>query len=1061
MTDTHEVSPPITRRLRSRRSKWLGGAALVIGTGLLIGYAMRTQIADMVVDRQLGAADVDASYRIERISLTHQRLTDLRIGDPAWPDLTARQVDIWVGYGWDGPRIDRIRLRGVALRGRYDGTRLRLGQLDQILPEPTDEPIELPDVALDIADASALIDTPWGRVATGAVLNGNPLRGMRGQVAAISRRLTAGGCTLTAVRTRVNIRSDGADLRLIGPASAAYARCPANGARGRALLADASLTVPVGLDSLRWSADFRGADVVAGGASAQRVGGRTDGRWSLTQRRASGFLSARANTVLGGGINARGGAIRGNFAFADGRWRFTGGTALADASLPAGWRGIGGQLMAQRNAPLVGPLLSSFGTAVDAAGRSFTVSAPVRIDSSADLTRLAVRSARLRADSGVELAITSGDRVLGWDGRRLALGGDFRFDGGGLPALSGSFARTGDGGVALRLAPFRTATTDAALAVDRFDLAMDSNGNGRFVAAAGLSGPVAGGRVDGLVLPLTGRIDDGRISIDAGCRDLRYAGIAMATVRFGAGAVRACSLPGEPLLAFGGNGPLRGGIATGPLQLRGRTGASPLALSATSLRYALASGTAEVRGLTVDLGDAASLTKFAAERITAVSSPAGWRGELFGGTGQIGNVPLEMSAIAGPWHLANDALVLDGSLAVTDAAAPERFTAMTIEGATLRYADNRIVATGVIRNAASPTPLANLALSHRFGDGGGDAEFTLIPIRFSPEGLQPQALTPLALGVVANVDGTVTGSGRIAWTVDGVTSTGRFSTDDTDLAAAFGPVDGLSGTINFDDLLGLTTPPGQTVRLTSVNPGIEVVNGVVGYQMLLNRRVRIEGGQWPFAGGTLRLLPGMIDYAADQPRYLSFDVEGIDAARFLERYGFENITATGVFDGVIPTIFDGNGGRVVGGSMVVRDGGGSLAYVGELSNRDLGYFGNLAFGALRSVQYDALIIRLNGNIDGEMLTEVSFTGLGQGPGATNNFLTRQIARLPFAFNIRINAPFRQLLTSARSLYDPTILIDQNLPALLQAEQAERARQARERGQQPVQQQDSGAVPEGK
>ena len=172
-----------------------------------------------------------------------------------------------------------------------------------------------------------------------------------------------------------------------------------------------------------------------------------------------------------------------------------------------------------------------------------------------------------------------------------------------------------------------------------------------------------------------------------------------------------------------------------------------------------------------------------------------------------------------------------------------------------------------------------------------------------------------------------------------------------------------------------------------------------------------------------------------------------------------------MFDGVIPTIFDGNGGRVVGGSMVVRDGGGSLAYVGELTNRDLGYFGNLAFGALRSVQYDALVIRLNGNIDGEMLTEVSFTGLGQGPGATNNFLTRQIARLPFAFNIRINAPFRQLLTSARSLYDPTILIDQNLPALMAAERAERARQAQERGGQPrqgppVQQQESGDAPQG-
>jgi translocation and assembly module TamB len=306
------------------------------------------------------------------------------------------------------------------------------------------------------------------------------------------------------------------------------------------------------------------------------------------------------------------------------------------------------------------------------------------------------------------------------------------------------------------------------------------------------------------------------------------------------------------------------------------------------------------------------------------------------------------------------------------------------------------------------------------------------------------------LGIAANVEATVTGNGRIEWTPERVTSGGEFSTTNANLAAAFGPVQGLSGTIRFDDLIGLSTPPGQRVAVASINPGIEVIEGEILYQLLPNQQVRIEGGQWPFAGGMLRMHPGLLNFSADQPRYLTFDVEGIDAARFLQRYGFENITATGVFDGVIPTVFDGNGGRVVGGSLVVRDGGGSLAYVGELTNRDLGYFANLAFGALRSVRYDALAIRLNGNIDGEMLTEVSFTGLGQGPGAQNNFLTRQVARLPFAFNIRINAPFRQLLTDARNLYDPTNLVQERLrrEALERRNARQPAVQEPESGNQP-------------
>ena len=1054
------LEPLATRPRPSAKARWLGGAALVAGSALLAGWLVRADLANHIVTRQLAAADVDAVYRIERIGLTHQRLTEVRIGDPARPDLTAREVDIWLGYGWDGPRIDRIRLRGAMLRGRYDGSRLRLGQLDRLLPAPSDEPIALPDIGLDIAGTTALIDTPWGRIAVGAVLDGNPLRAMRGEVAARADRVTVGGCTLLRPRARADVRSDGADLRLAGPLSLVRADCPAEDANVRALAANAQVTLPVGLDSLRWAGDFNAGSIAATELAAARLAGRSEGRWSLARTRGSGFFSVRARDVAAVGINARGGALRGDVAHADGRWRFSGGMALSAARVPPAWAGIGDQLRAQAGAPMLGPLLATWGEAVTDAGAAFGVAAPLRVDASADRLQLSVASARLRSASGAELRLTSGDRVLGWDGRRLALGGEFRLTGGGFPTMSGALARAGDGGLRLAFAPFRAASAGAALAVERFELAVDPRGAGRFRLAAGLSGPVAGGRVDGLVLPLGGRIDGSRISIDAGCRDLRYGAIAFSTTRFGPGGVRVCSLPGEPLLAFGAGG-VRGGIATGPLLLRGRSGAGPLMLSADRLRYALASGVSDAAGLRIEIGAGDGATRFAADRVTARAGAGGWSGDLSGGSGRIGTVPLAMSAIAGPWRYAEGALMLDGSMRVTDAAVPERFTPMTVEGATLRYAENRVSANGTVRNPASPAPLANLTLVHRFADGTGEADFALVPIRFAPDALQPQALTPLALGVVANVDGTVTGRGRIAWTGDGVTSTGRFHTDDTDLAAAFGPVAGLSGTIVFDDLLGFTTAPGQTVRVASINPGIEVTDGVIAYQMLANRRVRLEGGSWPFAGGTLRMLPGLIDYATEQPRYLSFDVEGIDAARFLERYGFENITATGVFDGVIPTIFDGNGGRVVGGSLVVRDGGGSLAYVGELTNRDLGYFGNIAFGALRSVQYDALVIRLNGNIDGEMLTEVSFTGLGQGPGARNNFLTRQIARLPFAFNIRINAPFRQLLTSARSLYDPTVLIDQNLPDLVRAEAAERARQAQERERAPVQQQESGDPPTGR
>ena len=122
----------------------------------------------------------------------------------------------------------------------------------------------------------------------------------------------------------------------------------------------------------------------------------------------------------------------------------------------------------------------------------------------------------------------------------------------------------------------------------------------------------------------------------------------------------------------------------------------------------------------------------------------------------------------------------------------------------------------------------------------------------------------------------------------------------------------------------------------------------------------------------------------------------------------------------------------------MRVGGGTLAYVGEVSQKDVGMWGNLAFQALKSLRYRYLELVMNGPLAGEMVTEVRFAGVGQGEGAKRNFIVDRLQKLPFIFNVRIKAPFRGLIDSAASFYDPRRLIQRNLPALLE-EQRKRAK----------------------
>lgn len=230
--------------------------------------------------------------------------------------------------------------------------------------------------------------------------------------------------------------------------------------------------------------------------------------------------------------------------------------------------------------------------------------------------------------------------------------------------------------------------------------------------------------------------------------------------------------------------------------------------------------------------------------------------------------------------------------------------------------------------------------------------------------------------------------------------------------------------MEFVDLVSLTTAPDQQITIDEINPGIEVADGKIHFALTDGELLSVKGGEWPFMGGQLIMRPVDMRIGAEEERRFIFEVIGLDAAVFVSEMELGNLSATGLFDGTLPIVFDKSGnGRIEEGLLLSKARGGNVSYVGELTNEDLSPIANFAFESLRSIDYPQMSVTMEGSLTGEIVTRVRFDGIKQGVGADSNIITRRIAKLPVRFNVNIRSKFYQLISQMKSLYDPAFIRD--------------------------------------
>ncbi len=1034
VNDEEQPTPP---RKRLFKKRWLTGAAVAVLAGA--AWLAREPIADEVIRDHLDNLDVPARYRIDSIGFQSERISDVVIGDPARPDLTADQVEVRLGYGWSGPYVSGIRATGVRLYGRFVDGQLSFGTLDRFRDPDDTTPFALPDIAVALTDARARIETPWGNV--GAQLNGsgNLRNDFMGRLALVAPNLTVGDCAAREVTFYGALLVRDVRPTLQGPLRGSTLRCADNGLRAERPQIALDVSLSEQLTSWKGRADASIARLVGAGVTASRLGVLASFEGDATRTRID--AEADIERLAGADFTVRTAEMTAEIFVGRAPPAASGRLTFADAAAsPALRRSIAESGRGLAGTP-IGPVAEKAVAAVSRMLAGTVGEAGFALAGEGKSARIELIAPKLSSPGGARVTGGTESRVgylLAADRPAFLVNGRWTFGGGGLPDGNIDLDRRADGTMrgTATIAPY--VSDNARLALSPISFSGGRDALLHFATTAELTGPLGDGRAERLRLRLAGVLaPDGSVALDGGCSRASVQRVDVAGFRLAPTAIDLCSRRGAPLLSAGPGG-VRGQVNIPAIALRGTSGTSPFAFDGGRAAIDLASMRWTLADADLRLGEGDGATLFAAEQVAGAAARDGMTGRLSGARAKIGAVPLLMSQIAGDWRWAEGAFDLDGELLLTDAETDARFSPLVSTDAHLRFADGVVDANAAFNERATGRKILDTIITHRLESGTGAADLKIDELRFD-EGFQPDQLTNLALGVIANVRGSVVGDGRIEWTPDGVTSRGTFATANADLAAAFGPVKGLTTTLTFEDLLGIRSAPGQIAEIVEINPGIPVRDGRVEYRLLGGNRVRIEGGSWPFGGGQLVLHPATLDFSADQPRRLSFDIVGVDAAVFLQQFGFENINATGTFDGTLPVEFDGLGGRIVGGRIDSRAGGGTLAYVGELSNRNLGAIANFAFGALRSLKYDDLTIILNGDLDGEMVTDIRFGGVGQGAGATRNFLTEQVAKIPLVFNVKITAPFRQLLTSAKGFYDPSLLIEQNLPTLLRAqEEAENA-----------------------
>lgn len=1017
---------------KRKRVIFSGVAIALIALMFLTAWMSREQLAADFISEQLAEYDLPATYEIESIGSREQVFTNIVVGDPEAPDFTADRIKAEIEYRFGAPTIGTIEIVGARLYGSYRDEVLSFGSLDPMLFEGESDEFELPVLDLSIVDGRGLIETDFGPLGVKVDGRGDLADGFAGTLAATAPKLAIQGCEAIGATLFGEITTSNGAPKLVGPVRAASVSCAEQGMRAGDIAAQVEAS-----SNATFTQYFVDTDFTAGGLAGFEVNGRgAEGviRAAFTSERMTIDQDVRVLGVTHDYVQAEEVRFDGAFRSTSDLTTFDvrGELSAEGADLASGAMSVLGSTNSVEADSFVAPLMHKFAGAARLQMRDASFAAPITARMAGGSLTLAIPSARVRSANGRPLISASQIEYQSGAEGLPRFAGNVVTNGDDLPRISGRM-ETSSAGLPvfrMRMAPYSAGSSTVALPemaiTQRRDGAMAIDGA---IQASGTMYDVA---FSDAQLPVTGLLSgDGVLALGGSCTRLQAGQVSGYGASFVQPGLTLCPGAGGSIARISGDS-VQIAANIPEFALLGSYQDSPIRIFSAGGRFN-SSGESALQGLGITYGDAETGSLLSLDRIDLVNGQAG-DGTFTGLALMSEEVPISIAEGSGTWGLTEDGAQITSAVAtIADKETLARFNPIFVNINSVNWVGDQITGIGSVHSERNGARLAEFDMLHALDSAAGSATITVPGLTFN-EGLQPVDLSELARGVIALANGTVTGEGRITWDEQGVTSSGALTTQDFDFAAAFGPVQGVSGTINFTDLLNLTTAPSQLLSIAAINPGVEVMDGEITFSLTNGQLVQVEGGRWPFMGGELILRPTRLDFVVEEDRNYVFEIVGLDAASFVQTLELSNLSATGTFDGTLPIVFDTDGnGQIIQGLLISRQPGGNVSYVGDLTYTDVGAMANFAFNALRSLNYTQMTVGMEGPLTGEIVTRVRFDGVSQGKDASRNLVTRQLAKLPLQFRVNVRAQFYQLLTSMKSLYDPASVRDPRELGLLRSD----------------------------